>query len=370
MTRRDEQRQATRGTERVAIRNRWLGWLVVALLTVGSGGPGAAILRGEEELGRRSSWSPPSVAQVRGELDQWLTSRKVDDPTRQRVAALWARAESLEGPELLDCVVDSIAVVLPAAAELVAAAQQETGPESLLKSPLWADAGLPSVVRDNLRLYVARRLTQQALYDEALEVLGETEPNQVADPASLLFYRSVAYHRLLQKQQCLPVLARLLENEAAVPRRYLTLARLMDADIRPLEPDSLDEIARLMDDVQRRLDLGRAGRKVRDEEDDVIAKLDKMIEKIEEQLQQQQQQQSGQGGGSQSSSPRSDSTPGGVKGPGNVDPRNIGERAGWGDLPPKERQEVLQQIGKDLPAHYRETIEEYFRKLARDGQKK
>jgi hypothetical protein len=39
-------------------------------------------------------------------------------------------------------------------------------------------------------------------------------------------------------------------------------------------------------------------------------------------------------------------------------------------LPAKDRQEVLQQISKDLPAHYRETIEEYFRKLARDGVKK
>jgi hypothetical protein len=38
-------------------------------------------------------------------------------------------------------------------------------------------------------------------------------------------------------------------------------------------------------------------------------------------------------------------------------------------LPPKERQEALQQISKELPAHYREAIEEYFRKLAREGEK-
>ncbi len=39
----------------------------------------------------------------------------------------------------------------------------------------------------------------------------------------------------------------------------------------------------------------------------------------------------------------------------------------WGNLPPKEREEALQQLGKDLPSHYRDVIEEYFRKLARDG---
>jgi len=56
-----------------------------------------------------------------------------------------------------------------------------------------------------------------------------------------------------------------------------------------------------------------------------------------------------------------------LKGAGDVDPKNIGKRDGWGNLPPKERQEVLQQIGRELPAHFRETIEEYFKKLAQDG---
>jgi hypothetical protein len=62
-----------------------------------------------------------------------------------------------------------------------------------------------------------------------------------------------------------------------------------------------------------------------------------------------------------------DSNPGGGSGPGEVDPKKTGARAGWGNLPPKQRQEALQQIAKGLPAHYREVIEEYFRKLARDG---
>jgi hypothetical protein len=50
-----------------------------------------------------------------------------------------------------------------------------------------------------------------------------------------------------------------------------------------------------------------------------------------------------------------------------VDQKPTGKTAGWGNLPPKEREEALQQMSKDLPAHYRELIEEYFRKLARDG---
>lgn len=67
--------------------------------------------------------------------------------------------------------------------------------------------------------------------------------------------------------------------------------------------------------------------------------------------------------------PMQDSTPAEHKGPGNVDSKAIGKKEGWGNLPPKERQEVLQQIGRDLPAHFRETIEEYFKRLAQDGVK-
>jgi TolA-binding protein len=158
---------------------------------------------------------------------------------------------------------------------------------------------------------------------------------------------------------------KLLENEETLPRRYRTLAKLMEADIRPLKTDSLDEIARMMDDVRRRLELARAGKTVRMQEEQVVAKLEKLIEELEKQ--QQQQQQPGNGGGSQPSAPMQDSQAAQMRGAGEVDPKSLGKKDEWGNLPPKERQEVLQQIGRDLPAHFRETIEEYFKRLAQDG---
>ena len=56
-----------------------------------------------------------------------------------------------------------------------------------------------------------------------------------------------------------------------------------------------------------------------------------------------------------------------LKAPGKVDDRNIGNRAGWGNLPEKDRERALQDIGRDFPSHYREVIEEYFRQLATEG---
>ena len=126
-----------------------------------------------------------------------------------------------------------------------------------------------------------------------------------------------------------------------------------------------ERITRLMGDIGRHLDFGRAGKKVRKQENDVVAKLDKMIEELEEE-QKKKQPSPGPGGGSSPTKPKEESTPGGAQGPGKVENKNIGKKDGWGDLPPKEKQDVLQELSKDLPSHYREVIEQYFRKLARD----
>ena len=161
------------------------------------------------------------------------------------------------------------------------------------------------------------------------------------------------------------------------------MAELMQADLSALEDDSLDHISRRMNDVTRRLDFGHAGKQVRGVEDGIIASLDKLIKQKEDQAnssgasgEDEDQGEGGPGGqggkpsGIQSKSPAKDSAaaPGG--GPGAVTSKKIGNHSGWGDLPAKEREEAIQQIGKEFPSHYRDIIEQYFRKLATDEEEK
>jgi len=201
---------------------------------------------------------------------------------QKAVQQVWDEAPATsENFDVLERVARVIAVGDPSSSPLVEFCKQDTNvflpPEfEILKS-----AELPPFVRDNLRLLYGCWLGQRQFYDESLAQVGDLQSSDVVDPASLLFYQAVCHHRLLNKDQCLAAVGLLLENKGAIPKRYETLAMLMEADMAPLKTDSLDEIARLMDDVERRLDLGRAGKRVRKEEDDVIAKLDKMIEEIE-----------------------------------------------------------------------------------------
>ena len=323
------------------------------------------------ELERRATWNVPTTAEVKARVDNFLADKNLDEATRLKIDALWPdEAITLDTAELLDRLAASLAVVEPRAQEIVAFCEKDVTTLPPPRFALLDDASAPEFVRENLRLLYGRWLAQHHLVDESLEYLKDLQPEKVADPVSLLFYQAVGHHRLLAKDECLKTVSRLLENESQLPRRYVTLARLMEADIKPLKTDSLDEVARLMEDIRRRLDLARAGKVVRDKEEEVIAKLEKMIEELEQQRQQQQQQQQQNASRSrQPNNPMDDSQAAELKGPGEVDPKSLGKKDGWGNLPPKDRQEVMQQIGRELPAHFRETIEEYFKRLAQDGVK-
>lgn len=319
----------------------------------------------QDELARRATWQQPSVTEVKAQVDQWLAQRDVDRTTQAKIDALWTQTASKTAPLLLDAVASTFMLVDNSARQVVTFCRS---PRNSITLPQFASLNgdvAAEFMRNNLRLLYGRWLTDHQLYNEALDQLQSLEPQDVVDPALLLFFRSAVHHRLLQKDEAIATITRLLENEQDIPHRYATVARLMEADLRPLEPDSLNEITRLMDSIHIRLGHGRAGRRVRKEEDDVVAKLDKLIKKLEEQAKKSQ----GAGGATGSlrpSQPMQDSNPGGGTGPGNVDPKRFAEKEDWGNLPPKERQEALQQLGKEYPSYYREVIEEYFRKLARD----
>ncbi len=334
----------------------------------------------DDSLSRQANWDLYGPEEMEQMLRSGLTELGVSADEAERLAERFSEpveAEAIGRFDYLQRFVDVIRSVAPLVEELVAEAEKSpiTAAESLDPSgPRYAALeSLPAVVRMSVRTWLGREMVQQRLYDEALPVLAEVDLTDSIAPASVLFYRGVCYHSLLLKEEALSDLRRLLQREETAPVRFVRTSQLMVADLQPLEEDSLDEISRLMTDVTRRLDLGRADEQVKDQEQTIIDKLTKLIDEIEEQQQQQQQQQ--QGGGGQGGSdggqdaPMQDSQIAGGSGAGDVDRKRIEQRDGWGNLPPAERQQALQQISQDLPTHYREAIEAYFRKLATEDDR-
>ena len=329
-----------------------------------------------DPLAKAATWQPADPAEVKERAFAWLEQNKAANlpsahaATLVKATELWSQLPyPPSGTQLLACLTGTFALADPSAAGLVEFCSQPKSQLLLPSRPRLTDPKTAPFVANNMRLLYGRWLVHEALFDEALVQLSGLKPDEVVAPACLLFYQGVVYHKLLQKDAGLKAIEQLLAGQQLSPRRYAEVARLMQQDLEGLEDDTLDHIARRMDDIRRRLDLGRAGQKVRKIEDGVIESLDKLIKKLEEQQQQQQQQQqnSGSSNNSRSNKPAPDSKIIGGKGRGDVTKRKIGAEDGWGDLPAKRREEVLQQIGREFPSHYRDVIEQYFRRLAAEG---
>ena len=326
-----------------------------------------------DDLRKSASWNWPNVAAFEQHLVSYLDQLNAPATTREAVRKAWDESkDQVKGPALLDRLLNACGILEPRIAELNAQLTDPAGPAIYPRDLKWLTSDVPGWMQDTIRLACGRALAQRRLYDEALETLNGLEIVQVCDPASLLFYRATCEHHLLKKKECLANVKLLLERESEVPTRFTQVAQLMAADIEPMKADSLDEVARLMNDVHRRLDLGRAGKRVRDEEEEILKKLDKLIEDIENQMQesqQQAQQANGQQNPAQGRPMEDSQNVGGKGGPGDVEQKNVGDRSGWGNLPPAQRQESLQRLTEDLPSHYREVIEGYFRQLAKDNSR-
>ncbi len=323
-------------------------------------------VRGQDILDE-PAWQSPAAEEVQATLGAWLNERQFDATTVAQVESIWNAPPirmPVEGDELLARLVMSLALCEPRVAQLWQECSAPVMHLPLVRYDILEDPYLPDWARNNLRLYYGRWLCRERLYEEASLQLQDLTPADVVDPATLLFYQAVTYHRLLDRENGLQAIDLLTSGPQNIPQRYRSVASLLAIDLDGLEPGSLDSISRQMQDVERRLDLGRGGPRTREVQDEVIAGLDRLIEELEK----QQQQQSGAAGGNvQPSAPAQDSQIMPGKGPGEVDPKSIGSQSGWGDLPPKQREQALQQIGRDFPSHYREAIEQYFRRSAQEG---
>ena len=341
---------------------RWLPFLAVLLpLAV------APASHGDGEFVTEPTWQKVAPEAAFQGLNEYLKSSGLSPDRQAEIRDMWHSGAPEAGGQGGDQL-DRLAACLAKADDRVSVLVDFCGtPQTKPGVPefAWlADSATPALVRHNMRLFWARWLVQHGYNDEALSWTEGLTTTDVVSPAALLFYRAVAYQQIVEADKSDAALTRLLERQDDLPLRYQKLAALMQQDLAILQDDSLDHISRRMDDIRRRLAQGRSGERVQDIENGVVASLDKLIKQAEEQMQQQQSQSGAPSGGQQAQKPMEDSQLAPMQAPGDVERRNIGHGTGWGNLPEKDREKAMQEIGREYPSHYREVIEEYFRRLA------
>ncbi len=338
--------------------------LPVATITDETANPAANLV--DTAQNGKAAFGRMPIDQVQSQLLQWLARAKVDEATARQITSLWADKTQVAGmlaEDTLDRVVDSLALA-DESVKLLVESTRNNGTHQPLN---FEGARSDEFFRSQVQLYQARWLTQHRFFDEAISMLEGLDPEKVVDPASLFFYRAICRLRLLKPADARNDISLLLNSTLDVPPRFRTVAELMKVEA-GLDEEGLPQVARLMSDVQRRLDLGKADDPVQKREEEVIAALDKLLEEMEKQQQQQQQQKDGQGGGSPQNQPgqqgAAQSQIKGSKGDGDADRKELTENGSWGMLDKEAEAQARELIRQQFPPNFLDAISRYTRRIA------
>lgn len=126
--------------------------------------------------------------------------------------------------------------------------------------------------------------------------------------------------------------------------------------------DPLGEIAADMDRVVIELSGAHTGKPTQATQKKIVGKLDVLIKRLEEEA------ASARGGasGSNPNRPLNDSQI--IGGPGGIGDLHAARKNGkqWGELPPHQREKIVQSLTEGFPAHYQKILERYYKRLAEE----
>ena len=305
------------------------------------------------------------IEQIKERLQQWLTLSRTEDTAAKQAMELWSDRDQIDGltaEQTLDRLIDSLAIADKSVQQLVDSCRSTGTRKSLDYEGARSDA----FFRDHVTLYHARWLTQHRFYDEAILMLDSLNPENVVDPASLFFYRAVCRLRLLKPAEAGDDITLLLNHTLDVPSRFRAVAEMMKEEVQ-VATEGLPQVARLMSDVQRRLDLGNSDDPVQKREDEVIAALDKLLEEMEKEKQKQQQSGDGQGQGQQNQPGQQGAARSAIKGSaadGEADRKDLTENGSWGMLDKQAETKARELIRQQFPPNFLDAISRYTRRIA------
>lgn len=204
---------------------------------------------------------------------------------------------------------------------------------------------------------------------------SRTESDRLHTPFAphLWFLRAACQARVLEFEAAEASLAELRKRFPDAPEPVLVGARQLQLEVERRQTGTLDEVSTVMTFVADRLNVADPGDATRSRQEEVVALLDRLIED-----QEQQEQQAGSGsarrGGQPSQQPGAPATPreesAAPEGSAEIGELHGAPRAAaaesWGNLPPAQREKILQSIRERFPSRYRELVEQYYRALAED----
>jgi hypothetical protein len=256
---------------------QWLTSAAVAAgLVLGLAPPGGAAEKAEYTFGSLKAATPEAA---KGQAEAWL--KKVGKFDQADFDKIWAQEEA----SVLDRTLATLELGSEAAQKVMTAARNSAVEAPKEVPALLKDEKADPYLRANLAVGFARGLTNGRVYEESLGALVDIKPEQTVDPAAYFFYRAVAEHALMKKDDAMRSIVRLLDDVGAAPDRYTMLARIIFVEMATWKKDEKDlsNIRRLMDNSERRLSQSRGGKTTQDIQKKIVFRLDELIKEKENQ---------------------------------------------------------------------------------------
>jgi hypothetical protein len=129
-----------------------------------------------------------------------------------------------------------------------------------------------------------------------------------------------------------------------------------------VQEDPIFEISIEMHSVVGKLAKQATDKPTQENQQEVVSKLDTLIAKLEEEA--KKNGGSGNSSGANPNKPLNESKI--IGGPGGSGKLHASRDDGksWGELPPHERDRILQSLTEGFPAHYQKILERYYKRLA------
>lgn len=126
--------------------------------------------------------------------------------------------------------------------------------------------------------------------------------------------------------------------------------------------DPLGELTLEMEQVVIDLSGMATDSPVQESQKQIVTRLDQLIEQLEKESEQMR-------GGSSSANPMRPMNDSLIKGgPGGIGDLHAARKTGkqWAELPPHERDRIVQSMTEGFPAHYQKILERYYKRLAEE----
>lgn len=234
-------------------------------------------------------------------------------------------------------------------------------------------------LRANAAYYHARALIERGLLEEAAEFLDTivTPENELAArtpyAAHLGFLKGFCEASTLRFETAQATLTALRDRYADAPEAVRIGSQQLLLELERRETGNLGEVAGLLDYASGRLDVADTQPRVRQRQDEAVALLDRLIKQAEEQEKSRGGSGGGRGGKGRKGAPALKPQGGAEESSAPVGPGRIGELHAaskanpgemWGQMPPAEREKILQSLRDRFPSRYRQLVEQYYRSLA------